>query len=124
IVTYELEDCSRAVAETPNLLAVTAFAGRFSYETWLMPKGHHSRYESIAEPLAAELAELIKRLLQAIDVVLAEPAYNWFLHTAPLRSAELPHYHWHIEVLPRTSRPAGLEWGAGCYVNAVSPEQA
>jgi UDPglucose--hexose-1-phosphate uridylyltransferase len=124
LVRHELADGSRVVAETPHFLAVTAFAGRFSYETWVLPKDHASRYEAITDTLAAELAGLMKRVVRALDRVLLETAYNWFLHTAPLRSDELPHYHWHFEILPRTSRPAGLEWGFGCYVNAVSPEAA
>ena len=124
IVKNELADGSRIVAETPNLLAVAAYAGRFSQETWILPKRHASRYETIADDLAAELAGLMKELVRALDVVLAEPAYNWFLHAAPLRSPELSHYHWHFEVMPRTARPAGLEWGTGCFVNAVTPETA
>jgi UDPglucose--hexose-1-phosphate uridylyltransferase len=36
----------------------------------------------------------------------------------------LRHYHWHVEILPRVSRTAGFEWGAGDYINMVSPEQA
>lgn len=124
IVRHELADRSRVVAETPHFLAATAFAGRFAYETWVLPKGHGSRYEAATDGAIAELAGLMKRVVRALDAVLAEPAYNWFLHTAPLRSPELAYYHWHFEVMPRTSRPAGLEWGTGCYVSAVSPEAA
>lgn len=124
IVKHEFADGSRVVAETANLVAVAAYAGRFSHETWVLPKDHASRFEAITDALAAELAGLMKRLVRALDLVLAEPAYNWFLHAAPLRSPELSHYHWHFEVMPRTSRPAGLEWGTGCFVNAVAPETA
>ena len=53
-----------------------------------------------------------------------EPAYNYYLHTGPARSGELPHYHWHLELTPRTARPAGFEWGSGCFINAVLPESA
>lgn len=114
----------RVVAETPNLIAVAAWAARFSHETWVLPKKHASRYEELTDALAAELARLMKKLVTALDRVLAEPAYNWYLHAAPLRSAELTHYHWHFEVIPRTARPAGFEWGTGCFVNPVSPETA
>ena len=32
--------------------------------------------------------------------------------------------HWHFELLPRLTVMAGLELGAGIYVNAVSPADA
>ena len=32
--------------------------------------------------------------------------------------------HWHLELLPRNTRMAGLELGAGVWINAVPPEQA
>lgn len=124
IVTHELADRSRLVAETPGFVAVTAFAGRFAYEAWVLPKGHAGRYEAASDAEAAELAALMRRVVRALDAVLAEPAYNWYLHTTPLRAGDLPYYHWHWEVLPRTSRPAGLEWGGGCFVSAVPPERA
>ena len=103
---------------------MTAFAPRFAYELWVLPTSHASRYETITDQQAVELAHLMKRALTALDLAQQEPAYNWCLHTAPLRSPELPHYHWHIEVLPRTARPAGLEWGYGCFITTVMPEIA
>jgi UDPglucose--hexose-1-phosphate uridylyltransferase len=124
LIDAELAAKVRVVAETPNLVALAAYAARFSHETWVLPKRHASRYEDVSDDLAAELAQLMKRLVTALDRVLTEPAYNWYLHAAPLRSAELPHYHWHFEVMPRTARPAGLEWGTGCFVNPVLPETA
>jgi UDPglucose--hexose-1-phosphate uridylyltransferase len=32
--------------------------------------------------------------------------------------------HWHLEVLPRLTVLAGLELGAGLYVNSLPPEEA
>ena len=71
-----------------------------------------------------ELAVQMKRVLRATDAVLAEPAYNWYLHTGPLRAGNMPYYHWHLEIAPKTARPAGFEWGSGCFINAVLPELA
>jgi UDPglucose--hexose-1-phosphate uridylyltransferase len=122
MLAREREAGTRLVAESPHFVCFAPFAPRFASELWVLPKGHASRYESLTDPL--ELAQLMKRVLTALDAVLAEPAYNWFLHTAPLRSPELPHFHWHLEVMPRTSRPAGFEWGTGCYIIDASPERA
>lgn len=124
LAARELTSGSRVVARSEHFLIVTAFAPRFAYELWVLPTAHASRFETITKENGLELARLMKRTLTALDLVQAEPAYNWCLHTAPLRSPELPYYHWHIEVLPRTARPAGLEWGYGCFITTVAPEQA
>ncbi len=123
LASRELVAGERVIARSENFLAVAAYAPRYAYEFWVLPLAHAARYETITDNAATELAVLMKRVLIALDRVQAEPAYNWFVHTAPLRSPELKHYHWHIEVLPRTARPAGLEWGYGCFITTVSPEQ-
>lgn len=112
----------RVVFETEHFAAFAPFAPRFAYELCVMPKAHAARFESLTESL--ELARLLKRTLRALDAVLSEPAYNLYLHAAPLRSPDLDHFHWHLEILPRTSRPAGFEWGSGCFVVDTSPERA
>jgi len=124
LAAREIASGSRVVARSEQFLVVTAFAPRFAYEMWVLPVAHASRFELISDDSALELARLLKRTLTALDVAQAEPAYNWCLHTAPLRSPELRHYHWHIEILPRTARPAGLEWGYGCFITTVAPETA
>lgn len=124
LASRELADGERVIARSEHFLAVMAYAPRFAYEFWVLPLAHSARYETLSEADTMEIAALMRRVLVALDRVRAEPAYNWFLHTAPLRSPELPHYHWHLEVLPRTARPAGLEWGYGCFITTVSPEQA
>lgn len=124
LIGEETADGARVVARSANFVAVTAFAPRFAYEMWVLPTRHESRYESLTDGAALELAGLLKRVLRALDAVRHAPAYNWFLHTAPLNAAELPHYHWHLEILPRTARPAGLEWGFGCHITTTAPERA
>jgi len=124
LAARELADHDRVIARSEHFLAVMAYAPRFAYEFWVLPLAHTARYETLTDADTLELAALMKRVLLALDRVHAEPAYNWFLHTSPLRSPELPYYHWHIEVLPRTARPAGLEWGYGCFITTVSPERA
>jgi UDPglucose--hexose-1-phosphate uridylyltransferase len=52
------------------------------------------------------------------------PPYNYLIHTSPLSSGPLEHYHWHFEIIPRITRVAGFEWGTGFYINPVPPEHA
>jgi len=124
LVQEELADGSRVVARSANFAAVAAFAPRFAYEMWILPLAHEPRYESLSDSAALELARLVKRVLRALDTAQNAPAYNWFIHTTPLHAGEPRHYHWHLEILPRTARPAGLEWGHGCHITSVTPEDA
>ena len=112
------------MCESDGFLAATAFAPRFGYEVWVLPKAHAAGYESLPDSQLGELAGVVRRVVAALDAVLGPVAFNWYVHTAPLRSAELPHYHWHLEILPRTSRPAGFEWGGGVPVTVTPPEAA
>ena len=59
-----------------------------------------------------------------IEPALDKPAYNYIIHTSSFNTQPLPHYHWHMEIIPRLTRVAGFEWGAGFYINPVPPEQA
>ena len=33
-------------------------------------------------------------------------------------------YHWHLGIIPRVTRVAGFEWGAGFYFYFMPPEDA
>ena len=117
LVQQELADGLRVVARSANFVVVMAFAPRFAYEMWLLPTAHDSRYESLCDSGASELAILLKQVLRALDVVQNAPAYNWYLHTTPLHLGELSHYHWHLEVLTANRARRG---SSGATV-AISP---
>jgi UDPglucose--hexose-1-phosphate uridylyltransferase len=55
---------------------------------------------------------------------LGRPAYNFIVHTNPLRDAASSSYHWHIEIVPALTQVAGFEWGSGFHINPVPPEEA
>jgi UDPglucose--hexose-1-phosphate uridylyltransferase len=114
----------RFVAESEHFVAVCPFAPRFAYEMWVLPKAHASHYEAITDAEAADLVRLMKRVLRALVVAAAVPAYNYYLHTAPHRADASPSFHWHLEIVPRTARPAGFEWSTGVFINTVLPERA
>ncbi len=124
MLRFEAESALRVIEDGDQFFTACPFAPRFAYETWVLPKAHDSRFETATDDDLMVLAVQMKRLLVAIDVVLNGPAYNWYLHCGPLRAGNMPYYHWHIEVAPKTARAAGFEWGSGCFINAVPPEIA
>jgi UDPglucose--hexose-1-phosphate uridylyltransferase len=124
MVRQELQAGQRVVIETPGCIAFCPFASRFAYETWVLPRSHASHFEATDDSGLAELAVVMKRLVTKIEAALDRPAYNYLVHTAPFDRPDLEHYHWHIEVVPAVTKPAGFELGSGYYVNPVSPEDA
>jgi UDPglucose--hexose-1-phosphate uridylyltransferase len=124
IVKEELQFKRRIVAENRDFLAVTPYASRFSFETWILPKRHFSHFEDMPEALAGALAEALKVCLGKLSSSLSDLSYNLIVHTMPAQDPASPHYHWHIEIMPKLSHVAGFEWGTGFYINTVSPEDA
>ncbi len=124
MIQRERDAGDRVVLDTPGFLALTPFAGRFPFETWVLPKKHGSHYEQINDAEVEELACVMRRVIGKLESALDHPAYNYMIHTAPFDTHELGHYHWHIEIIPSLTKTAGFEWGTGFYINPVPPEDA
>lgn len=124
IVRQELAAGTRVVMESDHFLVISPYAPRFPFETWVVPKPHHSHFETISPPAIQDLASVMRSTLRRIDKTLERPPYNFVLHTAPLQEASIPHYHWHIEIIPKLTRVAGFEWGSGFYINPTPPEES
>ncbi len=124
LIAQEEKAAERIVSSTNRFVALSPFASRFPFETWILPRGHQSAFDRLSGEELQPLAITVKDVLLRLRAVLKDPAYNFVIHTAPLREAELNHYHWHIEVMPRLAIVAGFEWGTGFYINPMPPEGA
>jgi len=133
LLRQELELRDRVVLESNAFVVLCPFASRFPFELSLFPKRHACDFASLSPEATLELAEVLKRLLTGLREILADPPYNYVLHTAPFRhqQARAMHwksieedYHWHLELIPRLTRVAGFEWGSGFYINPTPPEEA
>ncbi|MBI4051515.1 MAG: galactose-1-phosphate uridylyltransferase [Elusimicrobia bacterium] len=124
ILREEASTKQRIVAENDDFMAFEPYASRFPFETWIIPKIHAAHFEDISKHQVADLAQILKKSLAQIHRVLQNPPYNYIIHTSPLREVELPHYHWHIEIMPKLTHVAGFEWGTGFYINPTPPELA
>jgi UDPglucose--hexose-1-phosphate uridylyltransferase len=97
-----------------GLVAGCPRASRVPYEVQIAPE--RSEPEGLRSNLLAPalrlLAELVRRLHHVVE---GEVPFNAWLHEGS---------HWHLELVPRTTRLAGLELGAGVWINAVPPDQA
>jgi UDPglucose--hexose-1-phosphate uridylyltransferase len=118
LLEEERAEGARIVAERDGLVLLCPYAGRLAYELLIAPLEHED--DAFASERLAPALRLLAEGLRRLFAVEGLRPLNAWLHTAPFGERG----HWHIEVLPRLSLLAGLELGAGCYVNAVPPEEA
>ena len=124
VLTQELNDELRIIDQTENFVAIAPYAPRFPFETWILPRVHASNFEDSQRPEFMDLARMLKSTFQRLEKALDYPPYNFVLHTAPVRERNLPHFHWHIEIVPKLTSVGGFEWGSGFYINPTPPEEA
>jgi UDPglucose--hexose-1-phosphate uridylyltransferase len=124
IVRQELSDKERIVHDYDAFLAIEPFAARFPFETWIIPKAHQSGYLELSEVEITVLARAVRDVLSRLKVALNDPAFNFMLHTRPVSRESHEYFHWHIEVIPKLTKVAGFEWGAGFYINPTTPEES
>jgi len=101
------------VAERDGIVVLAHPAGRLPYELLIAPRAHEP--DGFGDRLGVALA-LLADAIRRLHAALGGPVpLNAWLHTGG---------HWHLELVPRVTVMAGLELGAGIYVNAVAPANA
>jgi len=124
MIEWDIEDHQRVVFENKEFIALAPFASRVSFEIRIYPKEHHAYFERISDSEKVFLTEMLQTVLHKIFVGLNDPPYNFFVHTAPCDGKDYSHYHWYIDVLPKTDTWAGFELGAGIEISTIEPEKA
>lgn len=124
IIRQETAAGVRLVMQSERFTVIQPYAPRFPFETWVLPKQHQSHFEESDPALLQDMAWVLRSTLRKIDKALERPAYNYMIHTAPVQEAPLPHYHWHVEIIPKLTKVAGFEWGTGFYINPTPPEES
>ena len=124
MVAQELQDELRVISENKHFVAFCPFVPRFAFETWILPKKHNQNFKSIDNTMTGAMAAILKDTLVRLKKVLKDPAYNFIIHTAPIRDGINEEFHWHLEIMPKLTSVAGFEWGSGFYINPTSPELA
>ena len=124
MLEQDLKDGKRIVFENSDFVVLVPFASKIAFETRIYPKEHHAYFERITGGQKESLAEAFKAALEKLYKGLGDPAYNFFIHTAPCDGKNYDHYHWHLEILPKTQIWAGFELGAGIEISTICPETA
>jgi UDPglucose--hexose-1-phosphate uridylyltransferase len=106
------EHAKLEIAVQSDISLLAAPAGRAPYELLIVPRSHR------AEPTEDDLhdvAELLRHAIRRLHDAEGPVPLNAWLH---------PGAHWHVEIVPRLTVFAGLEFGAGIYLNWLPPEDA
>jgi UDPglucose--hexose-1-phosphate uridylyltransferase len=101
------------VAERDGLVLACPYASRLPYELVLAPA--EPRANAFADELLPSALQLLGEAIRRVHGAAGASPLNAWLHD----SAD-----WHVEVLPRLSILAGVELGAGWWINALAPEDA
>jgi UDPglucose--hexose-1-phosphate uridylyltransferase len=88
-------------------------AGRSPYELLIAPTEHDER--GLHSPLLGEALRTLVHSVRRLHSAEGRVPLNAWVHADG---------HWHIELVPRLTVFAGVELGAGIYVNPLLPEQA
>jgi UDPglucose--hexose-1-phosphate uridylyltransferase len=121
---WERRARKRIVFENKGFLVVCPFSSKSAFQVIVSPKKHSPYFERITEKEKLQLAEAFRAALRKIYKGLNDPAYNFYLHTAPCDGKDYPYYHWHWTILPKTSTWAGFELGARMEISTIEPEKA
>jgi len=124
VIRQEQDSRTRVISENADFVAVSPYAPRFPFETWVLPRRHHSNFEDAPRHEYESLARMIKEMLQRINRALLAPPFNLVIHSAPFQEGLRDFYHWHVEIMPKLTKVAGFEWGSGFYINPTAPEEA
>lgn len=131
LIEQETREKERVILDRDDFLAVAPYASRLPGEIAIFPRTHAHRFEQAPDAVLARLAEVLRRVIWTVMKHFDSPPFNLLLITSPRGDREAftekqlqKAFHWHFQLLPRTTRPAGLEWGTGLHLNTLPPETA
>jgi UDPglucose--hexose-1-phosphate uridylyltransferase len=129
LLEEELSHRKRLVVDAGSFVAFCAYAGRQPYETWILPRKHSASFEQLTDADTVALAEVLQQIVKRLQAQLSPLSYNLILHTSPFRPIHAEYdinqaWHWHFELVPRSTELAGFEWGTGMHINPLAPERA
>ncbi len=122
MIEWEKEE-KRCIFQNEYFIVFAPFVPRVNFELRIYPRKHLTNFEKITETERKYLAEALQKALHSLYKGLKNPAYNFFIHTAPCDGKNYEYYHWHIEILPKTNTWAGFELGTGVEVLTIKPEE-
>ena len=125
MLDFEVQKNQRIIYRNQDFVVFCPYASRQAFEVRIFPRRHNPEFETISDRENDAAAEALRVALVKLGRGLKDPSYNFFIHTAPTADgAQAPHYHWHIEIVPKIAIWAGFEIGTGIEISTIRPEAA
>ncbi len=124
MIAWDLKDRQRLIYENEKFVVICPFAPQISFEVRVYPKRHSPYFEKLTNEDKEYFADALRVALKKLYRGLKDPAFNFYIHTAPCDGQEYNYYHWHLIILPKTSIWAGFELGTGIEISTILPEKA
>lgn len=131
LIEQEIAEKERVLLDEEGFLAISPFASREPGEVMIFPRRHAHRFEDAGSEEIARLSKVLRKSVWGLKKAFDSPAFNLLIISSPTAASGdytekqlKKSFHWHIQLFPRTTRFAGLEWGTGVSLNPMPPETA
>ena len=118
------------VYENQNFLIFVPYWAHLPLETHIYPKRHFQNILQMNNREIVDFAKALKVIRMKYDKIFGfKLPYMMVFHQSPVNSGDYPFYHFHIEFYPlhrakdKIKYLAGVEIGAGTFINPSSPEE-
>lgn len=114
------------IYENELFLAYSPYASIYTHMVQIIPKRHISDFRHFDENYISALAEILKKIVTAIEIVNPGVSYNLCFQNIPynMHGEKYKAGHFFIQVIPRIGNLAGFEFSTGCFINSVKPEKS
>ena len=120
------EPVNNIVEENTFFITYCPDFSQWPYEVWIAPKDLGTRFSDVTDVQIPDLARVLQKALQKIEVIYRDPISQPIHHDIPF-GYNYYIYHgqdWYIRIIPRMIHRAGFELGTGLNVNVVDPSEA
>jgi len=124
VMKQEIRDRERIVSINERVVVLCPYASPHPFTVWLIPTSHQCRYEFASRECIRDVAHALTSVASKMKRGLDADALTFTIHNAPLRTAPLPEYHWHLEMRPLLEVDDGISASAGFSINPTPPEEA
>lgn len=122
MLKYEIEVKTRVVYHNDECVAFVPYAAGAEHEVWIVPRWHRACLDDVEGRKLDSVADILHSILNKFRLSIDNPDFNFVIRTVPYPLSEVPYYHWHIQIMPRTKILGGFERGTRIQVNTVLPE--